>query len=492
MKGAQEELHIGEHEKVVALAGNPNVGKSTVFNYITGLKQHTGNWTGKTVVNAYGRYKFNGNSYIMADLPGTYSLIAQSKDEEAARDFICFQHADATIVVMDATTLERNMNLVSQVLEVTSRVVLCVNLIDEAKRKGILVDTDKMHKRLSVPVVATNAKSGEGIEALLAAVERVTAEEKKSLHIPQCEPVEQALSVLTPHTGSRWVSLKLLENDNATIQNIYRNDPALRQNDGVKDALQEANRILEEAGISNEIFREREVEAYYQFSEQLIGEVVRYTKDNYNERDRKIDRILTSKATGIPIMLGFLALILWITIVGANYPSELLSNLLFGLENKLTAWLLAVQAPAWVNGLFVEGMYRTLAWVISVMLPPMAIFFPLFTLLEDLGYLPRIAFNLDKCFCRARAHGKQALTMCIVYKRLYLKISIDYILILITKIRAQIDVHLKLIPLFIAVNARQPFPIDTKYYLFFYFTILRNFIIAKFFRASCGSYLDAG
>ena len=407
-----EKIQINPGEHVIALAGNPNVGKSTVFNYITGLKQHTGNWTGKTVENAYGRYEFNGEKYILVDLPGTYSLIAQSRDEEAARDFICFGEPEAVIVVTDATTIERNMNLALQILEVTSRVVLCVNLIDEAARKGIAVDTQKMHERLCIPVVATNAKTGEGIQTLLEAAGKAVNSQCENLHIPQDERVEEALDMLLPLTDSRWASLKLLENDPQTVEQIFQRRGHKLNRPETEKKAEEARKYLADAGISESRFREMEVEGYYRFSEELTSEVVTVSRKNTNERDRRIDRILTSKATGIPIMLGFLALILWITIVGANYPSELLSAFLFGVEDKLMSAMEFVHAPNWMIGILVSGMYRTLAWVVSVMLPPMAIFFPLFTLLEDIGYLPRIAFNLDKSFCRACAHGKQALTTC--------------------------------------------------------------------------------
>lgn len=405
-------LQQKNEEHIVALAGNPNVGKSTVFNYITGLKQHTGNWTGKTVSNAYGRYEHNGKKFVLVDLPGTYSLIAQSKDEEAARDFICFGEPEAVIVVTDATALERNMNLVLQILEVTNRVVICVNLIDEAARKGIFIDVEKMHERLCVPVVATNAKTGDGIEKLLTEAENAVCSECTNLHIPQCSEIENAVAILLPHTHSRWVSLKLLENDASALEQIFSAEPILTDHSETELALEKAREYLVQNGIDESRFREMELEAYYRFSEELMAEVVRIEHSNANERDRKIDKILTSKKTGIPIMLGFLCLILWITIVGANYPSDLLSTLLFGLEEPLLQGLAQLHAPQWLSEVLVSGMYRTLSWVVSVMLPPMAIFFPLFTLLEDVGYLPRIAFNMDRSFCRACAHGKQALTTC--------------------------------------------------------------------------------
>lgn len=413
MKKNIKEVTAGENTPVIALAGNPNAGKSTIFNFLTGLKQHTGNWTGKTVENAYGYYDFDGKSHILVDLPGTYSLLPRSKDEEVARDFICFRHPDAIIVVVDATMLERHMNLALQIIEANPNAVICVNLIDEAKRKGILIDIPKMRKVLSVPVVATNAKNGEGIVDLLREVETmIHSPNTTPLHIPQEDKIDVKVKELTEKTNSRWTSLKLLENDKTTVEKIC----GLKENTGIsKELLSEAEKARKELynnGIGSDRLSELISTSYYHFSSQLAADAVQYTNPDYQQRDRKIDRLLTSKRTGIPLMLLFLGIILWITIVGANYPSQLLSTVLFGFEGQIESALYFIHTPSFLVDVLVSGMYRTLAWVISVMLPPMAIFFPLFTLLEDVGYLPRIAFNLDKSFCRACAHGKQALTTC--------------------------------------------------------------------------------
>ena len=175
-------IERGPGERVIALAGNPNVGKSTVFNELTGLNQHTGNWPGKTVTNAQGRYTHKGREYIMVDIPGTYSLMAHSVEEEVARDFICFGDPDAVVVVCDATCLERNMNLVLQTLEITDRVVVCVNLMDEARKKHIEIDFGKLSENLGVPVVGASARSREGLDELMDAVGRVVESDR-------CEPV---------------------------------------------------------------------------------------------------------------------------------------------------------------------------------------------------------------------------------------------------------------------------------------------------------------
>ncbi len=418
------EIHRAQkNEKVIALAGNPNVGKSTVFNELTNLHQHTGNWPGKTVTNAQGNCTYRGESYILVDIPGTYSLMAHSAEEEVARDFICFGNPDATVVVCDATCLERNLNLVLQTIEITSNVVVCVNLMDEAKRKKLSLDLPELSRRLGVPVVPASARSGKGLDRLMQEIQTLLKEgnRENTLQIRYATPIEEAVAILEPvveeqvkgKIRARWLALKLLDYDEALIQalNRYLGFSLLEQHP-VKEKLKEALDYLEKRGISRESLLDQVVAAGVMAAEKTCQGIVRCENDLYLERDRKIDRILTSKWTGIPIMIALLAVIFWITITGANYPSQLLSDGLFWVEDRLAEAFAWAGSPVWLCDMLVHGVYRTLAWVVSVMLPPMAIFFPLFTLLEDLGYLPRIAFNLDKYFKKCNACGKQALTMC--------------------------------------------------------------------------------
>jgi ferrous iron transport protein B len=419
-------LHIEKEtplDKVIALAGNPNVGKSTVFNSLTGLSQHTGNWPGKTVTNAQGKYRHQGKNFIMVDIPGTYSLMANSADEEIARDFICFGGSDAVVIVADATCLERNLNLVLQSMEISDQVVLCVNLMDEARKKRIQINLDLLSSKLGIPVVGTSARSGKGLDQLMDAVCSLTDGkiDAAPLRITYGDEIEKAVAMVEPvaagvidgRLSSRWLSLKLLEDDESlrgSIMDYIGGD--ILNNDLLIQTVKEARRFLEENGISNDQLRDHVVTDIVKTCESICRNVITYSKKNHSERDRKIDRILTSKLTGFPIMILLLFGIFWITITGANYPSGWLADGLFWLQDKLTEFFIWLSAPDWVRGILIDGMYRTLAWVVSVMLPPMAIFFPLFTLLEDLGYLPRIAFNLDNFFRKACAHGKQALTMC--------------------------------------------------------------------------------
>lgn len=410
-------------DKVIALAGNPNVGKSTVFNSLTGLNQHTGNWPGKTVINAQGQYKHKGKNFIMVDIPGTYSLMSNSVEEEVARDFICFGNPDATVVVTDATCLERNLNLVLQTLEITSNVIVCVNLLDEAKRKKINIDLKELSVQLGVPVIGTNARSSIGLEQLMNAVYDVTNKKTKTspLRINYNDTIENAIDILEPHVknllndklNSRWVTLKLLDGD-ITLLNSVRKYIGfdLLKDFTIIQKLKDAKNLLNESGIDNELFRDTIVSHIIYTAEKICSKTVTFNNEKYNRTDRRIDSILTSRIFGIPIMLGLLGIVFWLTIAGANVPSEIIAKFLFWIEDRLTDLFTLAGTPSWIYGLLVMGIYRTLAWVVSVMLPPMAIFFPLFTLLEDLGYLPRVAFNLDNFFKKACAHGKQALTMC--------------------------------------------------------------------------------
>lgn len=422
----EQELKIEKttpDDKIIALAGNPNVGKSTVFNSLTGLNQHTGNWPGKTVTNAHGNYSHKDNNFILVDIPGTYSLMANSVEEEVARDFICFGNPDTTVIVVDATCLERNLNLVLQTLEVTSKVVVCVNLMDEAKRKNIKINLDELSKELGIPVIGISAIKGKGLEELMDSVYKV-AFNKISLNpisIQYEESIEQAISeveiLLSPIIGdklnARWVALKLIDGDRTLLEsidkycgvNLIEETELMKRVDKVRDCLNTKE-------IDHTTFRDKIVSHLVNMAENISSRVVSFEKENYNDFDRKVDKYLTSKKFGIPIMICLLAVIFWITIAGANYPSDLLAKGLFWIQDKLTVFFIWLGTPPWIHELLVMGIYRTLAWVVSVMLPPMAIFFPLFTLLEDLGYLPRVAFNLDNFFKKSCACGKQALTMC--------------------------------------------------------------------------------
>lgn len=411
------------NEVVIALAGNPNTGKSTVFNSLTGLNQHTGNWPGKTVSNAQGRYSYKDKQYILVDLPGTYSILANSVEEEIARDFICFGNPHVTVVVTDATSLERNLNLVLQVMEITDKVVLCVNLMDEAKRKNIHINLKELEKLLGIPVVGTTARSGEGLEELKSAIAKVASGKIQTnpKKVNYDKFLEKSIKEIETHINdlignrlnSRWVALHLLDGNDELIKSI--NDHMglnLSQHNLLNKKLENIHQDIKNEFDEMKDLKDYIVTSIVKTGEDISKKVVSFKDKNYNQLERKIDGILTSKTFGIPIMIALLGIVFWITIKGANVPSNILAKGLFWIEARLSTFLKLIKAPIWVHDILVLGVYRTLAWVISVMLPPMAIFFPLFTLLEDLGYLPRVAFNLDYYFKKAGAHGKQALTMC--------------------------------------------------------------------------------
>jgi len=403
------------NEKIIVLAGNPNVGKSTIFNAITGLKQHTGNWAGKTVSNAVGKYSSGDTDFLIVDIPGTYSLAANSKEEEIARDFICFGDVDCVIIVCDATCIERNLNLVIQTLEIKKNVIVCVNLADEAIKKNIEIDFCKLQNLLSVPVIATSAINNKGIDLLKKELKNASEIESK-FNIKYSEKTEKAIAIIQQRVSEiigdcfncRWISIKLLENDLSIINSIkrYKNYNLLEDKE-LKQKL-----ILAKNVIGNENITDNIMYTIIKKTEQIANSCVKVQKSGYSGKTKKIDKILTGKYTAIPIMLFILAIIFWITIKGANYPSNLLFNFFGLIQNKLSEFLIYINFPPWLYDMLILGVYRVLTWVIAVMLPPMAIFFPIFTLLEDLGYLPRVAFNMDKCFKKCLACGKQSLTMC--------------------------------------------------------------------------------
>lgn len=336
---------MSEPIPTIVLAGNPNVGKSTIFNCLTGMHQHTGNWSGKTVLNAEGIWRSQHGEVKLVDAPGCYSLNPSSLEEEVAREQILDENCRGIIIVCDGTCLERNLILALQIISHRKDVVLCINLMDQVRKKGLEIDIAKLQELIGVKVIAT--ESAKKIEL------------KRELN--------RAASELIEKTGGE-------------LKQVAKVD------------CHSSEEIIEKA-------------------ELIARKVVRQVKP---DKDRTLisDRIVTSRIWSFPIMALVLMIVLWITIKGANYPSEVLSNIMFSLENPLYEGLMGFGLPTEFCKMISFGMYRVLAWVVSVMLPPMAIFFPLFTLLEDWGFLPRIAFNMDRCFKCCRACGKQALIMC--------------------------------------------------------------------------------
>lgn len=394
-----------EKRPCIALAGNPNTGKSTLFNALTGLKQHTGNWSGKTVGRAEGRFLLGEKEAVLVDLPGIYSLFSAGAEEACARDFLAFGDADAVAVVVDASALERHLPLALQVMELMPCCVLCLNLADEAEKKGIVIDHKKLSDLTGVPVVKTAARTGRGLSDLTAALEKVMKQEPSVRHTPFHKALPEDFTEL------------LTEGEKLLPES--KNRPLLldflwQEEDGLADGelRQWSNRCKayfagEEETLA--VYRKERSLCFQKRAETLTAAVCKKNEAKADTTAR-MDGLFLRKRTGVPLMLLLLALVFWITAVGANVPSQMLMSAFTKLGTACRSVL--VSSPAWLESLLMDGVFLTVSWVVSVMLPPMAIFFPMFTLLEDCGLLPRIAFQLDGLFRRAGAHGKQALTLC--------------------------------------------------------------------------------
>lgn len=411
------------------------------------MHQHTGNWTGKTVANATGKANIKEKEFLFVDIPGTYSIMSNSEEEEIARDYICFGNPDVTVIVVDSTCLERNLNLVFQIMEITDNIILCVNLLDEAKKKKIKVNIKKLEQLLGIPVVGTIARDKRTLEKLKNTIYKVCVGEIVPCpdYVKYSSKIEENINLLgekliktyEKNTDEgykmitkvekkekntkklyRWISLKLIDGEEKILNSIKKHLNIDIENDSIQNCLLDVKQRLIENDITENNLKDKIVADIMKKAEEVSKEVCTFENKDYSARDRKIDKILTSRKFGIPIMILFLGIIFWLTIIGANYPSKVLFSVFNWIQGKLDIFVEYVNSPEWLSNMLIKGVYQTLTWIIAVMLPPMAIFFPLFTILEDLGYLPRIAFNMDGIFKKACCSGKQMITMCIEVTKL--------------------------------------------------------------------------
>lgn len=408
--------------RTVALVGNANVGKSTVFNEITGMKQHTGNWTGKTVDTASGEYYYKFNDYTLVDLPGTYSLLSSSEEERVARDFLIWNKVDCVVIVADSTNLLRNLNLVLQTLELTGNAVLLLNLWDEAVKRNIIIDKKKLSELLGIPVVSSTARSGKGVNELLEQVHKIVTGDccPEQLRVKYVSPIEQAerrcekglSKYFKTDIDMRFLALRVLENDPSFNASLEKNLSGGFQDDF--DVLK-SREILSRFNFDGENYVQSVTASISQQAERIFSQSVKQLPSREEKKQNMIDRVLLGRYTAVPAMLLLVGVVLWLTMVGANYPSSILKSAFDAAEAWLASHSLALGIPDVIVNMAVHGVLRVLFWVVAVMLPPMAIFFPLFALLEAYGVLPRIAFNLDRGFEKCGACGKQALTTCMAY-----------------------------------------------------------------------------
>lgn len=412
--GSLKEIFCDNNGRRILLAGNPNVGKSTLFNSLTGLHQHTGNWTGKTVGRAYGKCKGCVGTTLI-DLPGCFSLYSRSEEERVARDCLYFEKYDKAVIVCDASCLERHLYLAYQILEIFPNSIICVNLADEAKKKGITVDISALSDFTGVPCVLTSAKKKGDEQKLISSFDKIGSYRP----ITYSEEIEKYINDINSlligegvtRTQARVIALRLLDSDGDFCRR-------LASELGITDG-----QYAEIKALSDNLIKSAYGGSSDDVSDNISSSVMSRAKSaalccTKTEKSSAkggmpiADKLLIGKLTAFPIMLVLLFFILWITIKGANYPSALLKDLFVKIEGFAASGLKYIGVPNIISAPICEGIIRVTGWVISVMLPPMAIFFPLFTLLEDIGYLPRIAFNLDRCFKGCNACGKQALTMC--------------------------------------------------------------------------------
>lgn len=400
---------------VFALAGNPNSGKTTVFNALTGSNQHVGNWPGVTVEKKEGRLNYNGKEYVIVDLPGTYSLGAHSEDEVVARDFIIEENPDVIINVVDATNIERNLYLTTQLLEMGAKVVVALNMMDEAKKNNIHIDIDKLSKSLGTPVIETIASKEKGIEELIAkSVEAINNKEYPRKNISYGETIDREIEIVKnaleeEFTSNKyplnWLAVKLLEGDQEVFNAI-----GLDKEHKISKLIKENVENLNEISIDPELAI---VDKRYKFINNVIKESVKKPDRLEETTSDKIDKVLTNKWLGIPIFALIMFIMFQATFtIGEDLLGEFVADGIESLGEYIGLALKNANAPLWLSAFISDGLFKGVGAVLEF-IPLIFVMYIFMGILEDSGYMARAAYIMDRLMRALGLHGKTFVSMLV-------------------------------------------------------------------------------